>query len=74
MSFYSGNTNDSNLALPIQLSDSLFEIAKLGPTILPILFSVIISAFLRLTARWKAEKGSSIKVSVALIGVSQADP
>jgi hypothetical protein len=44
------------------LNNRLREAANLGPTIFPILFAGIMGSTLRLVARWRAEKGSSIGV------------
>jgi len=44
------------------LNEKLLEAAKLGPTIFPILFAAIIGGFLRLVARWRAEKASTVEV------------
>jgi hypothetical protein len=40
----------------------LLEVAKLGPTIFPIVFAGTVGSTLRLAARWRAEKGSTIEV------------
>ncbi|CAG8950515.1 hypothetical protein HYFRA_00007012 [Hymenoscyphus fraxineus] len=50
------------------LNTRLFEIAKIGPTIIPILFAGIFSSTTRLFARWKAEKGSRLETLEMLVG------
>jgi hypothetical protein len=42
----------------------LLEVAKFGPPIFPILFAGIFGSTLRLAARWRAEKGSTIEVII----------
>lgn len=44
------------------LNLSLLQAAKLTPTILPILFASVVGNFLRLFARWKAERGVNAEV------------
>lgn len=46
------------------LNHRLREAAQLGPTIFPILFAGIVGSTLRLVARWRAEQGSSIEVTL----------
>jgi hypothetical protein len=48
------------------LSTNLLRAAKLGPTVLPIVFAAIASSFLRFLARWKAQRGSRIDVNAPL--------
>lgn len=57
------NGTDFYYLNPDPLNTRLAEAAKLGPTILPILFAGIVGSTLRLVARWRAEKGSTLKVS-----------
>ncbi|KAF4631718.1 hypothetical protein G7Y89_g6411 [Cudoniella acicularis] len=49
------NTNPLNL--------QLLQVAKFGPTVIPLLFSAMIGSALRLLARWKAQKGTKLKVA-----------
>ncbi|CZR65447.1 uncharacterized protein PAC_15347 [Phialocephala subalpina] len=51
-----------------RLNMRLLEAAKLGPTVLPIVFAAIVGNFLRLFARWKAENGSRIQSLELLLG------
>ncbi|KAE8442199.1 hypothetical protein EG329_003728 [Mollisiaceae sp. DMI_Dod_QoI] len=46
----------------------LLEAAKLGPTILPILFTIILPDTLRLLARWRAQTGDRLQGIEVLIG------
>jgi hypothetical protein len=45
----------------------LFEAAKFGPTIFPILFSAIVTQTLGSAARWKAERGTTLEVSMKIL-------
>jgi hypothetical protein len=51
-------------ALRNSLNRRLFETAKFGPTIFPILFSAVISRTLGSVARWKAERGTTLEVNL----------
>ena len=59
---YSLTSSDPKIVPKNSLNEKLLEAAKLGPTIFPILFAAIIGGFLRLVARWRAEKASTVEV------------
>ena len=59
--------SQSSLPRNTTLNANLFEAAKLGPTIFPILFAGAVGSFLRLLARKRAEQGSTIEVRNHLI-------
>jgi hypothetical protein len=46
------------------LNSQLLEAVKFGPSFFPILFSAILSTTLRSIARWKAERGCKLEVSL----------
>ncbi|KAE9380087.1 hypothetical protein N431DRAFT_459056 [Stipitochalara longipes BDJ] len=66
---YSGNIYEQEWTPVVNsLNLGLFETAKLGPTLFPILFAAIMGSFLRLVARWRAEKGLTVEKLELLIG------
>jgi hypothetical protein len=60
---YTGSSSIVYLAGFVELNNSLLEMAKYGPTILPVLFACIVGSALRLIGRWKAERGVAVTVS-----------
>ncbi|PMD30946.1 hypothetical protein L207DRAFT_591891 [Hyaloscypha variabilis F] len=60
--------SQSSLLRNTTLNANLFEAAKLGPTIFPILFAGAVGSFLRLLARKRAEQGSTMEFLEALLG------
>lgn len=51
----------------VGMISQLFNMAKLGATLIPIVFALIIGATLRLVARWKAGRGSKLIVGVVYL-------
>jgi hypothetical protein len=66
VSGYPKGTDVNEFTTPVPqaaaLNNRLRQAAKLGPTIFPILFAGTVGSTLKLLARWRAEKGSSIEV------------
>ncbi|KAH6715596.1 hypothetical protein BKA61DRAFT_722745 [Leptodontidium sp. MPI-SDFR-AT-0119] len=52
----------------VGMISQLFNMAKLGATLIPIVFALIIGATLRLVARWKAGRGSKLITLEVLVG------
>jgi hypothetical protein len=50
--------------LTVGPNGSLLEAAKLGPTFIPLLFSFFLPTTLWLVARWKAQAGARLGVSL----------